>query len=610
MPATLDLVALERMSRRLRRLSIEAVAAAGSGHPTSCLSAAEIVATLFFHEMRFDPRRPELREADHFVLSKGHAAPLLWAALREAGAIHDDPRTLRRFDSPLEGHPTPRCPWVRVATGALGQGLSAAAGMALGRRLDRAPGRIYCLLGDGEAAEGAVWEAAAFAGHLRLANLCAIVDVNRLGQSGPTRYGHDLAPYAAQFAAFGWSALRVDGHSVPELAEAFARARAELKRPTVILARTLKGKGVSFLEDRDGLHGRPVDPRRLDEALAELDGDEVAIRIESRGYPSAPELPAASGEVPPLAYRPGERVATREAYGAALARLGMRDPRIVVLDGDVKNSTFADRFQKAFPDRFVEGFVAEQNMVGAALGLSAEGKIPCVSTFACFIARAFDFIRMAAYSRPRHLVLCGSHAGLSVGEDGPSQMGLEDLALMRAVFGSTVFYPSDAASAERLVELAAETGGLVYLRMTRPKVPVLYGPQERFVRGGAKLLRSSSADRAAVVAAGITVHQALAAHELLARQGVPVRVIDAYSIKPLDETLLARAAGDCGLVLTVEDHAAQGGLGEAVCAALPGRRVRVLAVREIPRSGRADELLAWAGIDAAAIAAAVRESLR
>ncbi|HEY7510184.1 MAG TPA: transketolase [Vicinamibacteria bacterium] len=608
MPA--DDQTLFKMAQKLRRISLESTAEAGSGHPTSCMSAADIVATLFFHEMRFDPRDPSGKDADVFVLSKGHAAPILWAALHEAGAISEDPATLRRLDSPLEGHPTPRVPWVRVATGSLGQGLSAAAGMAWARRLDRSGGRVYVLMGDGEVAEGAVWEAAQFASFYKLDNLCAIVDVNRLGQSGPTMYQHELGAYEARFRAFGWDTAVIDGHDVAQVRGAFDRARATAGKPFAVVARTLKGKGVSFLEDREGWHGKPA--RKGDElarAVAELGDTSLTLRVEPRRY-SAP-TPQKGGEprVDPR-YELGQEVATREAYGSALAALARTSSRVVAIDGDTKNSTFSERFKEAAPERFAEGYIAEQNMVGAALGMSSEGKIPFVSTFAAFFTRAYDFIRMAAYSRPPHLVLCGSHAGVSIGEDGPSQMALEDLAMMRATLGATVLYPSDAVSAERLVETAARTAGIVYIRTSRPKTRVLYRNDEPFPVGGSKTLRSSAADRVTLVGAGITLHEALAAHEALAKDGIAARVIDLYSLQPIDEETLRRAAAETRGFVTVEDHSVHGGIGEAVAGVVAGQaRVEMLGVREIPRSGKPAELVAAHGIDAKAVVAAARRLL-
>jgi transketolase len=598
---------LHKMAQRLRRDCLESTAEAGSGHPTSCMSAAELVSVLFFDEMRFDPRDPSGRDQDVFVLSKGHAAPVLWAVLKEAGCIDDDLNSLRRFDSRLEGHPTPRVPWVRVATGSLGQGLCAGVGMAWARKLDKSEGRVYALLGDGEAAEGSVWEAAEFASFYGLDNVCAVFDINRLGQSGPTMYEHHLEPYLSRLRGFGWEAVGVDGHDVKAVREAYARARATKGKPFGIVARTFKGKGVSFLENKDGWHGKAVKKgEELSKAVAELGDTSVTIKVEPRRY--APGRVPAPGEprVSP-AYKLGQEVATREAYGSALAALARTAPQVVALDGDVKNSTFSDKFKEAAPERFAEAYIAEQNMVGAALGMSTEGKVPFASTFACFLTRAYDFIRMAVYSRPSHLVLCGSHAGISIGEDGPSQMALEDLAMMRALIGTTVLYPSDAVSGERLVETAARTPGIVYIRTSRPKTKVLYDNAEAFPVGGSKTLRSSAKDRVTVVAAGVTVAEALKAHEALARDGVAVRVIDLYSVKPVDEATLRKAAEETRGIVTVEDHSVWGGIGDAVATAVAGRaRVESLGVRDIPRSGKPEELMKAYGISAEAIVEAVR----
>jgi transketolase len=598
---------LARMAQKLRRHSLESTAEAGSGHPTSCMSAAELMSVLFFSEMRFDPEDPSGSDADVFVLSKGHAAPVLWAALHEAGAIDDDLLTLRRSDSRLEGHPTPLVPWVRVATGSLGQGLCASVGMAWARRTEGAPGRVFCLLGDGEVAEGSVWEAAAFASFNGLDNVTAIVDVNRLGQSGPTMYQHDTSVYEARLRSFGWEVATVDGHDVAAVREALAAGRAVKGKPFALVARTLKGKGVSFLEDKDGWHGKPVKKgEELQRAVAELGDTSVSLPVEARRYSPITERAPMRPEVAP-AYQLGQEVATREAYGTALAYLGAHCPQVVAMDGDTKNSTFSERFKAVDPHRFAEAFIAEQNMVGVALGASTEGKIPFASTFACFLTRAYDFIRMAAISRPSHLVLCGSHAGVSIGEDGASQMALEDLAMMRAITGSTVLYPSEAVSAERLVELAARTPGIVYLRTSRPKTKVLYANDETFTLGGSKTLRSSAQDQVTIVAAGVTVTEALAAHERLAAEGVATRVIDLYSVKPIDQETLRRAASETRALLTVEDHSVHGGIGDAVAAAVSGRgAVTMLGVREIPRSGKPAELMAAHGIDAAAIVKAVR----
>ncbi len=596
---------LAAMARQLRRQVLKMTTEAGSGHPTSCLSCAELLATLFFYAMRWDPRDAAARDVDRFVLSKGHAAPILWAALAEAGALTEDPMTLRRIDSSLEGHPTPNNPWVKVATGSLGQGLSAASGMALADRLDGIPARVYCLLGDAECAEGSVWEAAQFAALHHLTGLVALVDVNGLGQTGPAPSGHDPAVLAGRFRAFGWHAIEIDGHDLAAILDALETANDG--GPTAIVARTLKGKGVAALEDASGWHGKPVPREQLDQVLAEIGMPTDLPRVTpQRLGRSAPAT--ASIEVN---YDIGQQVATREAYGRALEKLGAVNPNIVVLDGDVKNSTYAEYFAQAHPGRYFEGWIAEQNMLGAALGLAAEGKTPFVSSFAAFLTRAGDFIRMAAHSRPRHLIVCGSHAGVSIGEDGPSQMGLEDLALFRALPASTVLYPSDAVSAERLTELAAQTYGLVYLRTSRPKTPVLYPADELFTVGGSKTLRSSPEDLYTVVAAGITVHEALAAHDQLKDLGIPVRVIDAYSVKPLDLETLIQAAEETQAILVVEDHWRDGGLGDAVTHALGGpAQLRFLAVGSEPRSGTAEQLLDRHGISRRAIVEEISELAR
>ena len=587
-------------ARLLRRQVLRMTTEAGSGHPTSCLSCAEIVAALFFHEMRWDPADAQARNVDRFVLSKGHAAPILWAVLSAAGAIAEDPMSLRRIDSTLEGHPTPNNPWVKVATGSLGQGLSAANGMALANRLDGIDARVYCLLGDGECAEGSVWEAAQFASLNRLANLVAIVDVNGLGQSGPAPSGHDSAVLARRFEAFGWRAFEIDGHDMDAVLGALERARGG--GPTAILARTVKGKGVSFLEGAGGWHGKAVEKERLQQALDEVGDVQAQPRVVPRRTgPFEAAVPDITGSIE-VSYAPGAEVATREAYGHALAKLGAQNPAIVALDGDVKNSTHSAFFAEAFPDRFFECWIAEQNMVGAALGLAACGKIPFVSTFSCFLSRAYDFIRMAGHSRPQHLVFCGSHAGVSIGEDGPSQMGLEDLAMFRALAHSTVLYPCDAVSTERLTEQAARSEGIVYLRTTRGKTPVIYGNDETFPVGGSKVLRASGADQCTVVAAGVTVHEAMAAHDILKLQGISLRVIDAYSVKPLDVVTLVKAAGETRGLVVVEDHWADGGLGDAVARAhdwpVP---LRFLAVVSEPRSGPPQALLERHGISRHAI---------
>ncbi len=603
---------LQEKANRLRLHCLRSTTAAGSGHPTSCLSAAELVATLFFHVMRYDPKRPDHPGNDRFVLSKGHAAPILYAAWAEAGAFPPEQLLdLRKFGSVFEGHPTPRFPGALVATGSLGQGLSMATGMALaGKHVAKAAWCVYALLGDGECAEGAVWEAAAFAAYYKLDNLVAIVDVNRLGQSQPTMYQHDTTTYARRFAAAGWQAFEVKGHDLRQILDAFDRIAQVKGQPAALIARTVKGKGVSFLEDKDGWHGKAVPRDDLPKALAEIPAaNNPAGTVAIAAPVPAPALPQPTGRMEEPNYQPGQKVATREAYGAALVKLGRVNPRVVAVDGDVKNSTFAEVFTKAHPDRFFECFIAEQNMLGVAIGLSATGWIPFASSFAAFHTRAYDFIRMAAISRA-NVKLLGTHCGVSIGEDGPSQMGLEDIAMMRAVPGSVILYPADAVAMERMVAEAADHQGIVYLRATRPKTPVIYPNSERFPIGGSKVLRRSDRDRATIVAAGVTLYEALAAHDELARQGIPVRVIDAYSVKPIDRaTLLEAARATANTLIVVEDHYYDGGLGDAVLSALAPDGVRVikLAVQEVPMSGKPEELLDAAGLSAPHLLAAAKK---
>ena len=597
---------LQAMATRLRRETIRMTTEAGSGHPTSCMSCADIVAALFFHEMRWDPSQPEARDVDTFVLSKGHAAPILWSALSQAGAISEDPMTLRKLDSSLEGHPTPNNPWVKVATGSLGQGLAAANGIALANRLDKIDARVYCLLGDGECAEGSVWEAAQFASLQQLNKLVAIVDVNALGQSGPTPYSHDSSVYARRFQAFGWHTLEIDGHDMTEILAAFQQANNN--GPTAILARTEKGKGVSFLEGKDGFHGKALSREEMQLALAELGDSDVHIDVAARHVASQVPQPRMQAKSMAVSYPQNTQIATRAAFGHALKKLGDANPDIVVIDGDVKNSTHTDEFAAAYPERFFESYIAEQNMTGTALGLAVSKKIPVVATFACFLSRAYDFIRMAGHSHPEHLVFCGSHAGVSIGEDGPSQMGLEDIAMFRAVIDSTVLYPSDAISAERLTEAAVNTHGVVYLRTTRPATPVIYPETETFPVGGSKVLRSSERDQYTLIAAGITVHEALAAHDILLSKNIRVRVIDMYSIKPLDERTLQQAARETQAIVTVEDHWIDGGLGDAVASHLGTHGVLIkLAVQQESHSGTQQQLLQLHGISRDAIVRRVEE---
>jgi transketolase len=609
--------ALTNIATRLRIDSVRATTEAGSGHPTSCASAADIMAALFFAELRFDPKDPHHPGSDRFVLSKGHAAPILYAAWAEAGAFsRDELLTLREIGSDLEGHPTPRLPFVDVATGSLGQGICASVGIALNARRIQSDYRTYCLLGDGESAEGSVWEAAEVAAQDGLDNLCAITDVNGLGQSRATMWDHDLSQFARRWDAFGWHAITIDGHDLNQILDALAEARRTKGRPTMIVARTVKGKGISFVEGKDNWHGKAFKKgEELDKVLAELERQfvpqpkELDLAASIRRPASRPPAPAAPKPLTPPDYKLGDQVATREAYGVALAKLGAADSRVVALDADVKNSTFSDKFEKAFPDRFFQNFIAEQVMVGSAMGLAARGAIPFPSTFAAFLTRAADFVRMLAISNV-NVKLAGSHAGVSIGEDGPSQMALEDLAMFRAQPDFAVLYPCDAVSTERLVAAMASHAGPAYMRTSRPKTPVIYGPDERFEIGGLKVLRESDGDVATVVGAGVTLFEALKAYDELKKSGVAIRVIDLYSLAPVDQAaLVAAGRATRGQIITVEDHYAAGGIGDAVAGAVgeAGIRVHRIAVREIPRSGKPEELLDRYGISAEHIIAAVKD---
>jgi transketolase len=607
---------LKNVATRLRIDSVRATSEAGSGHPTSCASAAEIVATLFFSEMRYDPRNPQNPDNDRFVLSKGHAAPVLYSAWAEVGLLkRDDLLTLRRLDSDLEGHPTPRLSFVDVATGSLGQGICAAVGIALNARLIQSDYRTYVLLGDGESAEGSVWEAAEAAANDRLDSLCGITDVNGLGQSGPSIWNHDVEAYAARWRAFGWHAVVVDGHDVTALLDAYEEARRTKGKPTMILARTLKGKGIALAEGKGGWHGKAFKKgEELNRVLKDLESqllpeEEPAQPPDgprTRGDNSRRTRQPNKGTVGTPSYRIGDNVATREAYGAALAKLGDGDDRIVALDGDVKNSTFSEKFEEQHRNRFFQNFIAEQVMVGSAMGLAARGAIPFPSTFAAFLTRAYDFIRMACISN-LNVKLAGSHAGVSIGEDGPSQMALEDLAMMRAQPNMTVLYPCDAMSTERLLELMAYHPGPAYMRTSRPKTPVIYGPDEKFAIGGLKILRESANDVATVVGGGITVFEALKAYDELQKVGVSIRIIDLYSLQPIDSGSLLRCARETRRIITVEDHYAAGGIGDAVaaCVAESGAVVERLCVREIPRSGAPEQLVDRYGISSRHIVATV-----
>ena len=609
----IDTETLKGIANQLRIHSIQATTAAGSGHPTSCCSAADLVAALFFGHMRFDPKNPHYYNNDRFILSKGHAAPLLYAAWAEVGFIPvDELLKLRQFGSDLEGHPTPRLPFADVATGSLGQGLGVGVGMALCARLDHLDYRTYVLLGDGECSEGSVWEAAALAGLNQLNNLVALVDVNRLGQSDPAPLGHNLDAFKRRFESFGWRTEEIDGHDMDEIVEVLAAVGLG-HQPLVILAKTLKGAGISFIQDKEGWHGKALSKEEAQRAVAELQPSAKS----GIGHPIATPTPlpapnnAAPASYPPVAYKLGDMVATREAFGNALLRIGGVDNRVVALDGDTKNSTYSDKFLKKYPERFTECFIAEQNMVGVATGFAVRGKVPFASTFATFFTRAFDQIRVGGISRA-NVKLAGSHVGVSIGEDGPSQMGLEDIAMMRAVAGSTVLYPSDAVCAEKLMDQMASHQGICFLRTSRPKTAVLYNNDEPFPIGGAKVLRQGAGDRITVIGAGVTLYEALKAADALKNEGIGITVIDAYSIKPLaKDVILSAAQKTNNLVLTVEDHYPQGGLGDAVAGELSAAGVKVhkLAVSDLPRSGKPEELLAHYGLDAAGIAGKVKSLL-
>jgi transketolase len=555
--------------------------------------------------MKYDAKNPHFFNNDRFVLSKGHAAPLLYAAWAENGFVPiPELLKLRQFGNDLEGHPTPRLPFVDVATGSLGQGLGVGVGMALAARLDGLDYNTYVLLGDGEIAEGAVWEAASLAGYYKLNNLIAIVDANRLGQSEATAFGHHVEVYRDRFKSFGWRVEDVDGHDIEELLEVLSGVGLDDK-PLAIIAKTYKGAGVSFLQDKEGWHGKPLNKEEAGRAVAEL--APVAKSGLGVTIPTPNSLPTPANTLPnsypAISYKIGDLVATREAYGTALARLGDADQRIVAIDGDTKNSTYADKFFKKYPNRSTEAYIAEQNMVGVATGYAARGKVPFASTFATFFTRAYDQIRVAGISQA-NIKLVGSHVGVSIGEDGPSQMALEDLAMTRAVVGSTVLYPSDAVCTEKLLEQMALAKGVCFMRTSRPKTPVIYGNDEAFPIGGAKVLRQSAGDKVTIVGAGVTLFEALKAADTLKSEGINVTVIDAYSIKPLGKKeILAAAQKTNHTVITVEDHYAEGGLGDAVAGELSveGVKVHKLAVNGIPRSGKAEELLAHFGIDAAAI---------
>jgi transketolase len=599
------------LGQQLRVDSVRSSSAAGSGHPTSSMSAADLMAVLAAKHLRYDFERPDDPRNDHLIFSKGHASPLLYALYRAVGAISDEELlTFRDLGSRLEGHPTPVLPWVDVATGSLGQGLPISVGVAYaGRYLDRLPYRVWCLCGDSEMAEGSMWEAFEAAGHHGLDNLTAIIDVNRLGQTGETMHGWDLDAYARRVSAFGWHTIEVDGHDVEAIDHAYEEAIATEGRPTAILARTEKGHGVAAVANQNGAHGKPVPDEEA--AIAELGGRrDLRIGVRKPDGDARPHRFPTGGELALPAYEVGGREATRKAFGDALVALGNARGDVVAIDGEVGNSTYSEEFANAHPDRFVQAYIAEQMLVSYAVGFQVRGWRPFAATFAAFLARAYDFVRMAAVSRA-NIVLAGSHAGVSIGEDGPSQMALEDLAAFRAVHGSTVLYPSDPNQTAALVRESVDRDGVVFIRTTREKTPVLYPPGEAFPIGGSRVVRGTDADQVTLVGAGITLHEALKAADALAAEGIAARVIDLYSVKPADAETLLAAGRETRAIVTVEDHFGEGGLGDAVLgvfAELPDAPpIRKLAVRIMPGSGTPAEQLAAAGIDAEHIAAAARE---
>lgn len=604
---------LVKLARLIRYFSLISTTHAGSGHPTSSLSAADLMTVLLFGGFfRFDIDNPAFPNNDRLIFSKGHASPLFYAQWAAAGVLSEDElMTLRKFGSRLEGHPTKEFEFTEAATGSLGQGLSIGVGMALNAKyLQKLPYRTYVLLGDSEMAEGSQWEAMQIAAHYELDNLIGILDVNRLGQRGETMYGHDINAYERRISAFGWKTIVTDGHSIAEVSTAYKEAVETAGTPVMIIAKTKKGKGISIAEDREGWHGKALKEDELSGAVKELgEIDRSARGVIRMPEDVSPAVPA-SADIEAPHYETGALVATRKAYGNALKRIYPAFPEIVVLDAEVSNSTFSAIFRDTYPGRFFEMFIAEQNMVGTALGLSIRGRIPFVSTFAAFFSRAYDQIRMGQYSGA-NIKFCGSHAGVSIGEDGASQMGLEDIAMFRAILGSVVLYPSDAISTERLVEVMATHKGISYLRTTRQATQVLYDKSEEFAIGGSKVLRSSKDDILTVVAAGITLHEALKAHDELKKDGIYIRVIDLYSVKPVDSETLKEAAESTKAIITVEDHFSEGGIGEAVRSAITEEHIPVhsLSVRKMPRSGKPDELLDYESISGSAIIQKVRSMI-
>ena len=602
---------IRELGQQLRVDSIRSSTAAGSGHPTSSMSAADLMADLITRHLVYDWNDPGAPTNDHLIFSKGHASPLVYSIFKAVGVISDDELlTFRKFGSRLQGHPTPVLPWIDVATGSLGQGLPIAVGVALaGRKLDRLPYHVWTLTGDSELAEGSIWEGLDKAGFYGLSNFTAIFDINRLGQRGPTEYEWQTDVYRDRVQAFGCRAIVIDGHDLEQIDEALQQAREATAKPTVVIARTIKGKGFSEIENKENWHGKALPADMAERAIQELGGIRH-LRVDGlKPEPGQPAIKDAHVDVTLPTYKKGEKVATRKAYGDTLKALGAR-PTVVALDGEVSNSTFAEEFAKAYPDRYFEMFIAEQQMVATAVGMSARHYVPFASTFAAFFTRAYDFIRMAAISQA-NIRLSGSHAGVEIGEDGPSQMALEDLAMMRAVHGSTVLYPSDATSTAQLVAAMADQHGISYIRTTRGAYPVLYDDGTKFPIGGSKLVRSDPGDRVVLIGAGVTLHNCLAAAEQLEGEGIKTRVIDLYSVKPVDKVTLQEAAAlTRGRLVVVEDHYPEGGLGAAVMEALAADmdppRIVHLAVRGLPGSGKPAELMDKAEISARHIVAAAK----
>lgn len=606
-----DKMTVEKLAKLVRYFILVSTTEAGSGHPTSSLSATDLLAALMFGgTFRFDVDLPGHPNNDRLVFSKGHASPLLYSLWAAAGKVSEQELlTLRKFGSPLEGHATVAFPYVDASTGSLGQGLAIGLGMALNAKyVDKLPYRTYVLLGDSEMAEGSQWESIQLAAHYKLGNLIGILDVNRLGQRGETMYGHDIDAYQKRISSFDWETIAVDGHNLDEILDAYRKSLQSSDKPVMIIARTVKGKGVSFVEDKNGWHGKTLDKEQLARALEEFGEIDRTIRGEIPKPEDLKVEKTAPQNAKAPSYPPDKAVATRKAYGNALARIFPQFPDMVVLDAEVSNSTYSEIFQKAYPERFFEMYIAEQNMAGMAVGLQSRGKIPFLSTFAAFLTRAYDQIRMSQYSNA-NIKFAGSHAGVSIGEDGPSQMGLEDIAMFRAILDSVVLYPSDAVSTEKLVESAANHKGIVYIRTTRKDTPLIYKEDEDFPIGGSKVVRMSEKDAITVVAAGITLHEALGACEELRKEGIFIRVIDLYSIKPLDKETLRKAAHVTHSIITIEDHFAEGGIGEAVRTGMADIDVPVysLTVQKMPKSGKPDELLDYEGISKNAIIRKVKE---